>query len=288
MGHFTRNSALAAAVATAATFAIAPGAQATPDPPGEPGDSGTLASIGRIAGIDRIQTAVEASKAMVRQAKHGTVIIAGALQFPDALAAAPMADVLNAPILLTYQGSLDPRVRAEILRRLAAHVIIVGGEGTVGRPVADALGKLVGADNVDRIGGHDRYETAYDIAAETAAAYTRAGALPPGSADSVPAAAQLAQFNQALKDLIQAQEELAAAQANYSTVSSTFRSSDCASSTITYASCSDRPRMWVRGSTSSRSRAITSATTSGLTSAPRVSKTACAHGPIFSASVPGR
>ena len=159
---------------------------------------------------------------MVRQAKHGTVIIAGAMQFPDALAAAPLADVLNAPILLTYQGSLDPRVKAEVLRRQADHVIIVGGEGTVGRAVADALGKLVGADNVDRIGGHDRYETAYDIAAETAAAYTRAGALPPGSADSVPAAAQLAQFNQVLQDLIQAQEELAAAQANYSTVSSAY------------------------------------------------------------------
>lgn len=225
MGHVKRNSALAAAVATAATFAIAPGAQAMPDPAGQPGDSGTLASVGRIAGIDRIQTAVEASKAMVRQAKGGTVIIAGALQFPDALAAAPLADVLNAPILLTYQNSLDPRVRAEIVRRAAAHVIIVGGEGTVGRAVADALATIPsvgGADNVDRIGGANRYETAYDIAAETAAAYTRAGAQPPGSADSVPAAAQLAQFNQVLQDLIQAQEELAAAQANYGTVSAAY------------------------------------------------------------------
>src|SRR6266480_3395225 len=35
-----------------------------------------------------------------------------------------------------------------------------------------------------------------------------------------------------------------------STVSSTPRSSDCASSTITNASCSDRPLMWVSGSTS--------------------------------------
>jgi hypothetical protein len=39
-----------------------------------------------------------------------------------------------------------------------------------------------------------------------------------------------------------------------STVSSTLRSSDCASSTITNASCSERPRMWVSGSTSSMPR----------------------------------
>ena len=46
-----------------------------------------------------------------------------------------------------------------------------------------------------------------------------------------------------------------------STVSSTLRSSDCASSTITNASCSERPRMCVSGSTSSRPRATTSSTT---------------------------
>jgi hypothetical protein len=48
-----------------------------------------------------------------------------------------------------------------------------------------------------------------------------------------------------------------------STVSSTLRSSDCASSTITNASCSERPRMWVSGSTSSMPRSRISSTTSG-------------------------
>ena len=46
--------------------------------------------------------------------------------------------------------------------------------------------------------------------------------------------------------------------------------------------------MWVSGMTSSMPRSITSSTTSWLTSAPRVSKTACAQGFIFSASEPGR
>ena len=73
-----------------------------------------------------------------------------------------------------------------------------------------------------------------------------------------------------------------------STVSSTLRSSDWASSTMTKASCRERPRMWVSGSTSSSPRSTTSSITTFEVTAPRVSKTACAQGAIFSPSLPGR
>ena len=73
-----------------------------------------------------------------------------------------------------------------------------------------------------------------------------------------------------------------------STVSSTLRSSDCASSTITNASCSDRPRMWVSGSTSRMPRSTTSSSTFSLTRAPSVSNTAWPQGFIFSSWSPGR
>ncbi len=73
-----------------------------------------------------------------------------------------------------------------------------------------------------------------------------------------------------------------------STVSRTPRSRDWASSTMTNASCSDRPLMWVSGSTSNMSRAITSSMTSWVVTAVRVSYTAWAQGPILSASDPGR
>ena len=73
-----------------------------------------------------------------------------------------------------------------------------------------------------------------------------------------------------------------------STVSSTLRSSDCASSTMTNASCRDRPRMCVSGSTSSIPRSTISSTTSCVVSAPRVSNTAWPQGDIFSLSLPGR
>ncbi|CFS24238.1 Uncharacterised protein [Mycobacterium tuberculosis] len=57
---------------------------------------------------------------------------------------------------------------------------------------------------------------------------------------------------------------------------------------MTNESCNERPRMWVSGSTSSMPRDSTSSSTAGLASPSRVSKTACAHGPIFSLSLPGR
>lgn len=73
-----------------------------------------------------------------------------------------------------------------------------------------------------------------------------------------------------------------------SMVSSTLRSKDCASSTITKASCRERPRMWVSGITSSIPRESTSSMTFWETIEPRVSKTACPQGPIFSSCPPGR
>src|SRR5215470_13885883 len=55
------------------------------------------------------------------------------------------------------------------------------------------------------------------------------------------------------------------------TVSKTPRSSDWASSTITNESCSERPRMWVSGSTSNMSRASTSSITAWEVTADKVS-----------------
>src|SRR5699024_12155604 len=59
-----------------------------------------------------------------------------------------------------------------------------------------------------------------------------------------------------------------------SIVSSTLRSRDWASSTITKASWRERPRMWVSGSTSSMPRESTSSMTFWDTIEPSVSKTA--------------
>ncbi|MBX0357684.1 cell wall-binding repeat-containing protein [Halobacillus sp. Nhm2S1] len=114
----------------------------------------------RIAGMDRYETAVKIST-------HGwdtadTVIIARGDDFPDALAGAPLAYKLDAPILLT--GSKLPSLVKEEIERLGAKkAVILGGEGAVDTYVEDEL-KGMGLE-AERIGGKDRFETAAYIAA---------------------------------------------------------------------------------------------------------------------------
>ncbi|WP_027954930.1 cell wall-binding repeat-containing protein [Halobacillus kuroshimensis] len=115
----------------------------------------------RISGIDRYQTAIEVSKKGWEQS--GTVVIARGDSFPDALAGAPLAYKLDAPILLTKSNKLSSEVKAELDRLGAEKAVILGGDGAVSDYVRYQLeGQGL---SVERIDGKDRYETAANIAA---------------------------------------------------------------------------------------------------------------------------
>ncbi|MBM7618427.1 putative cell wall-binding protein [Bacillus tianshenii] len=123
-----------------------------------------LAPFGkRISGPDRFETAIEISKQGWDKAE--TVILARSEDFPDALAGAPLAYKLNAPILLTKQSSLNEKTKARIIELGAKKVIILGGKSAVSDNVESSL-KKAGVAIVDRIGGATRYETARLIAEE--------------------------------------------------------------------------------------------------------------------------
>ncbi len=117
----------------------------------------------RLAGPDRITTAVAVSQAAYPDGAD-VALLAQAGDFPDALAAAPLADRLGAPILLTDSAQLSPATAAEIDRLGAAEVIILGGPGAVSEAVAEALDDVT----VTRIAGADRFATAVGIARELA------------------------------------------------------------------------------------------------------------------------
>ncbi len=68
-------------------------------------------TVVRLAGTDRIQTAIATAESRKWSCN---VIIATDKDFPDSLVAGPLADVLNAPILLNPQSSLHPDVATEI------------------------------------------------------------------------------------------------------------------------------------------------------------------------------
>jgi putative cell wall-binding protein len=124
----------------------------------------------RIAGSDRIATAIDA--AQTKEHWGCSVILARYDDFADALVAGPLADVLNAPILVNQQDLLDDRVKQE-MKSLQGDcesdetldVTIVGGTGAISEKIENKLVRI-GYD-VDRIRGTDRYKTAINVAKET-------------------------------------------------------------------------------------------------------------------------
>lgn len=171
MSKFTRRGSLAATAAIAAVLASATTASATPDAtPLVP--AGDKDAVTRISGDDRILTAIEASKAQYTDEEVAkgirAVIVTRSDDFADALASAPLADALEAPILTTATGKdLDARVEAEITRLKPNAVIVVGGENAVSKEAAETLDSIEGVASFERISGVDRYETAVKLADET-------------------------------------------------------------------------------------------------------------------------
>ncbi len=124
----------------------------------------SAAAASRIYGATRYQTAVEISKKGWSSAS--TVVLATGENFPDALAAAPLAYAYDGPILLTLPDSLPSDTKNEIIRLGATKVFLIGGTGAISATVESAVKAISSSISVSRIGGLDRYETAYLIGKE--------------------------------------------------------------------------------------------------------------------------
>jgi N-acetylmuramoyl-L-alanine amidase len=116
----------------------------------------------RMDGADRFAVAVNVSKEGWPNGS-GTVVLANYMAFADALAAAPLAFKENAPILLTNSNNLTQETVDEISRLQATKVVIVGGPGSITDNIIVKLNQM-GIQNIDRIGGADRFEVSYNIA----------------------------------------------------------------------------------------------------------------------------
>lgn len=122
-------------------------------------------TVGRIAGPDRVATAVALSQEAFGEAREAVLVNADA--FPDALTAGPLAATLEAPTLLTSGEALDPRV-ADDLRRLGVdRVHLVGGTGVLGDAVRASLEDM--GIEVVRLAGSNRITTAGVVADRIAA-----------------------------------------------------------------------------------------------------------------------
>lgn len=135
-----------------------------------------ILELSRIAGPERVTTAVALSQATFPSAE--TVVLARGDQYADALAGAPLAASLDAPLLLTDRAGLTPEVGAEIARLGAGSAVLLGGGGALAPQVEADL--VAAGLAVRRVAGDDRFATAADIAREVGgdAVYVTRGSDP--------------------------------------------------------------------------------------------------------------
>ncbi len=119
----------------------------------------------RVFGAGRKETAIEVSKVAFPDGAS-TVVVATAWSYPDALAGAPLARHLGAPILLVDTATLAQVVADEVDRLGATKVVILGGTAAVSETVANQLLARPKVTVVDRVFGASRFSTAADIASE--------------------------------------------------------------------------------------------------------------------------
>ncbi len=88
--------------------------------------------------------------------------------FADTLSSVAGQGIAGAPLLLTQTDAVDDRTVAELDRLGVTRVILLGAGQALSPFVQQRFETAYGADNVTRIGGPSRIETAADLAAELA------------------------------------------------------------------------------------------------------------------------
>ncbi|MHB8125727.1 MAG: cell wall-binding repeat-containing protein [Desulfitobacteriaceae bacterium] len=131
--------------------------------PDNPQPQPEVLSITRLSGMRAEDTAINISKAGWANNSSPVVLLARVDRFQDALAAAPLAKKLNAPLLLTAPNQLDNAVLQE-MKRLGAgdKVYVIGGEGAIKKTVTDML--TTANLSFERIYGNTAADTAAAIA----------------------------------------------------------------------------------------------------------------------------
>lgn len=117
----------------------------------------------RLAGTSRVATSAVLSRTAYPDGAD-TVLLARSDNYADALAGAPLAGQLGAPLLLTSKDGLSPEARDEIRRLGASTAVLLGSEGALSTAVARDVSAL--GLKVERLAGDTRFDTAATVAAE--------------------------------------------------------------------------------------------------------------------------
>ncbi|WP_432570863.1 cell wall-binding repeat-containing protein [Kineococcus sp. SYSU DK005] len=153
------------------------------------------ASVQRIAGTDRYATAVAVADRFFPQAD--SAVIARGDTFPDALSGGAAAAAGGVPLMITEPGRLPAVVDTWLQDAALETAVIVGSTAAVSESVADGivahLDNPADAEDLERLEGADRYETATVVASsffpETDVQFIATGENFPDALAAVPAAA---------------------------------------------------------------------------------------------------
>ena len=119
-----------------------------------------------LAGQTRYETAIKVSQERFKDGNANAVVLVGKDAIVDGLAAAPLANSKNAPILFADTKTITSETKEEILRVLGNNsgktVYIVGGEAKISKSVESMLATL--GVKVERLAGEDRFETSLEVA----------------------------------------------------------------------------------------------------------------------------
>lgn len=115
-------------------------------------------TVQRVSGSDRYATAV----ALAQRGYPTTapvVVLATGTNYPDALAAGPVAAQLGGPLLLTAPGFVPSAVLTEIQALDPRTVVVVGGVSAISGDVLSTIQSALPHATVTRVAGADRYAT---------------------------------------------------------------------------------------------------------------------------------
>ena len=123
------------------------------------------ATIRRDAGANRYATSLEIAENAFPAGTTLTAYIAAGTNFPDALSASAAAGHAEVPVILVNGNDtgIDAATQALLDTLGVEQVIIVGGTGSVNTAVENSLITLLGAPNVTRLSGADRFATSVAI-----------------------------------------------------------------------------------------------------------------------------
>ncbi|PRY68885.1 carboxypeptidase family protein [Glaciihabitans tibetensis] len=124
----------------------------------------TAGTVTRLAGADRF-AASAAISAESFDAGVETVYVANGLNFPDALAGAPVAAKDGSPILLVTPSAVPAPIEAELKRLKPGRIVVLGGVNSVSEAVNSQLGQFT-TSGVTRLAGADRFSASADISAK--------------------------------------------------------------------------------------------------------------------------